>query len=1426
MTKKLSAILLSVLMIAVFVPVMSWAETAQATGGIDFTDMSTHIQTGVYYGTRVNDTYQVILEGDIINEGVYANYGIKVPDNTKILIRKDSSITAPNSADSYAILAEGDLTIVRETGAQGKKLSLTASEANTNKESVGIKCSSSDGTLKIDSDIEVDSEIEPITVDIDTTETIDNFRGIDGFYSVSINHTNLNINKNASASQLASAFGIVAGNGGVTVNESTVSVNTNNTSGNNYGIHTGKISTQDSKLNINTGDVTTSSDSVESSAIYATIGSMDYACSFKNSEVTANAGKFTQGEGNISTSDVLGGIISNSGIYAEKSTINAKAGDTNKKCQEVVGIAAEGYLHLNDSTANAVAGCQTNDTSGDSAAIMAGSISAESSILNATAGSSSNASKHNCYGVYSLGDAYFNDSKVDITSGKADKSSIALYTEGVYDGGPDDIAKVWINNSELSADAGEAVDYSAGISMERWYWDDDDNTLLIDNSKVYASASKVSDSGSSYGIHTEEGNILTVDSDVVANSKEGHYSCGMWAEMDVDWGNNNGNIIFLDSNIETNATGGSDCYESDGIYADGFISTNHPSIALSYMPNMTLSDISSSREGTAITADASCCSGNSFAVYADSYIDMYETKLALSSHLDDVNDDENQAVGLQSDASENQAISLHDCYGSIKVSGETSYSYGIYAHLNYSKQKIDITNCNIDVEVINEWADDGAEAYGIDAYDGEILITNGSRSNSVNVTADAKGYVECVSGAEVKIKGTGKTNIETKGKYIYGIYASDKAVIDTANVNIYAEGYDSMSEAYGIYAAEDNVDIREGSNVDIKVDNAKEMAGIHAASDATISDSDVNVVVDMPGHLNSAKSPQGMLQANLGSYPTLSIAINGEESVNIKKANVETSSIFGIVAGTSYDVMVFMDGNEISGNADLLIKDGSVSCDGFMISTGNVSIQPKAEVYVGGAILAHDTITAGDENNVAYFKNAAYSDNNEEPVEIYEASGNVPCMSSDAGKMTMLGSYKGDSGMWIAFHPFYDYKVEFNVGEHSTNTYETLYVNSGDSITKPDDPSANGCYVFTGWFDNENCTPPAWDFNYPVQEDMTLYAGWRPYNITFEYIRGDITKAENPASGDGTVDKPDNPTCSGYTFGGWFKNIDCADDQQWNFAIDKATGDMTLYAKWTKNQDPTPTPVPSPSPSPSPSTDTYTVSFNANGHGSAPASQSVNAGEKVVEPKDPSATGWIFGGWYTDVACTAKYNFSSAVNANITLYAKWTQVVAAEDFAIGISTTSKGEINDPTIKVDGVALELGKDYTVSIDKDNNKIVIKGIGEYASLSKTITIKKAPTKMNVASAYVKTTAGQVKVKWNKQEGVDGYQVKVARDTKFKKGLKSYSTKTGNSSARTFKELKSGKKYYTKLRAFIKVAEDNQPVIKIFGPWSKVKTIGTVK
>src|SRR5699024_10624350 len=73
---------------------------------------------------------------------------------------------------------------------------------------------------------------------------------------------------------------------------------------------------------------------------------------------------------------------------------------------------------------------------------------------------------------------------------------------------------------------------------------------------------------------------------------------------------------------------------------------------------------------------------------------------------------------------------------------------------------------------------------------------------------------------------------------------------------------------------------------------------------------------------------------------------------------------------------------------------------------------------------------------------------------------------------------------------------------------------------------------------------------------------------------------------------------------------------------------------------------------PSDDKEVYIVDFDSNG-GSRVSSQKVEEGGKVVKPSNPTRDCYDFVGWYTNASFTKKYDFSTPVTSDMTLYAKW-----------------------------------------------------------------------------------------------------------------------------------------------------------------------------
>ncbi len=189
-------------------------------------------------------------------------------------------------------------------------------------------------------------------------------------------------------------------------------------------------------------------------------------------------------------------------------------------------------------------------------------------------------------------------------------------------------------------------------------------------------------------------------------------------------------------------------------------------------------------------------------------------------------------------------------------------------------------------------------------------------------------------------------------------------------------------------------------------------------------------------------------------------------------------------------------------------------------------------------------------------------------------------------------------------------------------------IEKGKTAQKPADPAREG-YTFEGWFDGET----EYDFTKAVEKNFTLSAKWTEvpaasvyYTVRFmdganEYKSAKVESGK-PAQ------KPADPVKSGYAFKEWI----LFDGTAYDFTK-AVTADITLYATWNKIQ--------------TPETVYYTVTFD-----SGVTAQQVEQGKKAVEPEAPEKEGYVFAGWYLG---GAPYDFNTAVNADITLTAKWVE---------------------------------------------------------------------------------------------------------------------------------------------------------------------------
>ena len=134
------------------------------------------------------------------------------------------------------------------------------------------------------------------------------------------------------------------------------------------------------------------------------------------------------------------------------------------------------------------------------------------------------------------------------------------------------------------------------------------------------------------------------------------------------------------------------------------------------------------------------------------------------------------------------------------------------------------------------------------------------------------------------------------------------------------------------------------------------------------------------------------------------------------------------------------------------------------------------------------------------------------------------------------------------------YTVSFDSNGGSEVSSITQDYNS--AVTAPADPTKTG-YTFDGWSPAVPSTMPA--------ENVECVAQWtiNSYDVTFD-LQGHGDPMYQTIDYNGTVTEPSPaPSEENYTFGGWYKEAGCSN--AWDFAEDKVTDDLILYAKWTLN---------------------------------------------------------------------------------------------------------------------------------------------------------------------------------------------------------------------------------------------------------------------
>lgn len=206
----------------------------------------------------------------------------------------------------------------------------------------------------------------------------------------------------------------------------------------------------------------------------------------------------------------------------------------------------------------------------------------------------------------------------------------------------------------------------------------------------------------------------------------------------------------------------------------------------------------------------------------------------------------------------------------------------------------------------------------------------------------------------------------------------------------------------------------------------------------------------------------------------------------------------------------------------------------------------------------------------------------------------------------------------------------------------------------------------------------------------------------------------------GKFTEPAAPSKENHTFAGWYNG-----DKEFKFDADttNAPNVLNLVAKWDINQ--------------------YTVQFVSD-YGSF-KDQTIEHGKLIETDKltIPDVDGYTFGGWYADEDHKTKFDFSTPITSNTTVYAKWT----AKDYEVSFVTEHGDAPTSQNVKYNGTADDPGEltaegytfigwytDATYSTKFDFTKPITGDTKVYAKWKKNAPVLPDTYELNVSGAFV--------------------------------------------------------------------------------------------
>ena len=264
----------------------------------------------------------------------------------------------------------------------------------------------------------------------------------------------------------------------------------------------------------------------------------------------------------------------------------------------------------------------------------------------------------------------------------------------------------------------------------------------------------------------------------------------------------------------------------------------------------------------------------------------------------------------------------------------------------------------------------------------------------------------------------------------------------------------------------------------------------------------------------------------------------------------------------------------------------------------------------------------------------------------YDRDGNDPvdftkAIVAGSGHATLYAQWKQNNEKTVL------YVANGGAFADGNETMEGV-TDSNGVARQPLAPTREG-YTFTGWTYDREGTDPV-DFDNPLvggSKHATLYAQWnaveKDNSIDVLYFaNGGVFADGNEVlqgvtDADGVARQPLAPTREGYTFAGWTYDSKGKDPVDFSKPVQGGGDHVTFYAQWTKNE--------------TPAVQTHKVNFYVDG---STTTVEVEDGKTVAQPSDPSIDGFNFVGWSSSKESFKKFDFSTPITEDTTVYAFFT----------------------------------------------------------------------------------------------------------------------------------------------------------------------------